>query len=142
MWDSSIQGYRLKKRLHGSRYTDQKFHKNEIKLTKIVEAYYGTSNVVTSFHPMWAISPKQVLYEYDIYVKDRRLLIEYNGIQHYEYTPFFHHNERNFIRQQRRDKIKSVLAKENEFKLIVFKYDEPLFKDYVLNKLEGKCNDN
>lgn len=137
MWDSSLQGYRLKKRSRGSRYTIQDFHKNEIRLTKIIEAYYGTSNVVTSFHPSWAVSPRQVLYEYDILIKDKKILIEYNGRQHYEFTPFFHKYERNFVKQKQRDRCKIRLAKENGFKLIIFKYDEPMFKDYVLNKLEG-----
>ena len=141
MWDSSIQGYRLKKRSRGSRYTIQEFHKSEIKLTKIIESYYGTSNVVTSYHPKWAISPRQVLYEYDIFIKDKKLLIEYNGKQHYEFTPFFHKYERNFVKQQQRDKRKIKLAKENGFKLMIFRYDEPIFKDYVLNKLE-EYNDN
>lgn len=138
MWDSSLQGYRLKKRLRGSRYTVQEFHKNEIRLTKIIESYYGAPNVVTSFHPVWAVSPRQVLYEYDIYIKNSKLLIEYNGRQHYEFTPFFHKNERNFTRQQKRDSDKILLAEENGFNLVIFKYDEPIFKDYVLNKLGEK----
>lgn len=137
MWDSSIQGYRLKKRSRGSRYTIQDYHKNEIRLTKILESYYGVSDIVTSFHPKWAISPRQVLYEFDIYIKSKKILIEYNGIQHYEFTPFFHKYERNFIKQQQRDRHKIKLAKENGFNFIVFKYDEPIFKDYVLNKVEG-----
>jgi hypothetical protein len=136
MWDSSSQGYRLKKKSSGSRYTELEFHKNEIRLTKILESYYGASNVVTSFHPKWAISPRRVLYEFDIFIKNKNILVEYNGIQHYEFTPFFHKYERNFIKQQRRDRDKKKLAKENGFKLVIFKYDEPIFKDHVLNKIE------
>lgn len=135
MWDSSVQGYRLKKRSRGSRYTVQNFHKNEIELTKIIESYYGVSNVVTSYHPKWAISPRQVLYEYDIFIKNKDILVEYNGRQHYEFTPFFHKNERNFRKQQQRDAHKVKLAKKNGGTLIIFRYDEPMFKDYVLNKL-------
>jgi hypothetical protein len=137
IWDSKAQGYRLRKKSSGSRYTNLEFHKNEIKLTKILESYYGASDVVTSFHPLWAVTQRRVLYEFDIYIKSKKLLIEYNGIQHYEFTPFFHKFQRNFIKQQRRDKDKAQLAKDNGFKLIVFKYDEPIFKDYVLNKIEG-----
>lgn len=136
-WDSSISGFRLKKRLAGSRYTQSEYHKNEIKLTKILEKLYGKRNIITSYHPIWAFSTKHVLYEFDIYIKNKDILIEYNGIQHYEFTPFFHKTKLNFLNQLRRDKNKARLAKKNGKKLIIFRYNEPLFKDYVINKIEG-----
>lgn len=136
MWDSSIQGYRLKKRSRGSRYTNENFHKSEIKLTKIIEDHYGSNNVVTAFHPIWAETPRRVLYEFDIFIKSENVLIEYNGKQHYEFTPFFHKYAKTFVKQQQRDKHKAKLAKNNGYQLIIFKYDEPIFKDYVLDKIE------
>lgn len=139
-WESSIQGYRLKKKNSGSRYTQSDFHKNEIRLTKILEQHYGKENVITSFHPIWAISRKKVLYEYDIFVVNRNILIEYNGQQHYEFIPFFQKTKANFKKQLARDKAKVKLAKKNGKNLIVFKYDEPIFKDYVINKIEGELH--
>lgn len=137
MWDSSIQGFRLKKRSRGSRYTIEDFHKSEIKLTKIIEDYYGSNVVVTAFHPIWAETPRKVLYEFDIFIKNTNILIEYNGKQHYEFTPFFHKYERNFRKQQQRDNHKAKLALDNGYNLIIFRYDEPIFKDYVLDKIES-----
>ena len=137
MWDSSIQAYRLKKRYRGSRYTKEQYHSSEIKLTRIIEAYYGDNNVHTSIHPIWAETDKGVLFEFDILIKSENILIEYNGIQHYEYTKFFQRTKKRFNDQKKRDKTKYKLAKENGYSVIVFKYDEPLFKDYVISKIKG-----
>ena len=139
-WEFSIEGFRLKKRMTGSRYTQNNYHKNEIKLTKILEKYYGKKNIITSYHPIWAMSSKFVLFEYDIYIKNKDILIEYNGQQHYEYTPFFHKSKSEFLSQIKRDKSKTRLAKKNGKKLIVFKYNEPLFEDYIINKIEGESH--
>lgn len=136
MWDSSIQGFRLKKRNTGSRYTKSDFHKTEIKLTKILEQHYGTENVVTSYHPLWAVSKKDVLYEFDIYIKSKDILIEYDGRQHYEYVKFIQKKYKNFLAQKSRDKRKAKLAKKQGKTLILFRYDEPIFGDYVINKVE------
>jgi hypothetical protein len=139
-WESSIQGFRLKKKNSGSRYTQNEFHKNEILLTKFLEQYYGKKNIITSYHPIWALSKKNVLYEYDIYIKTIDVLIEYNGQQHYEFIPFFQKTKSNFKKQVSRDKLKVRLAKKNGKKLIIFKFDEPIFKDYVINKIEGELH--
>jgi hypothetical protein len=137
-WDSSIQGFRLKKKNNGSRYTKTDFHKNEIKLTKILEQVYGSKNIITSYHPIWAESVKQVLLEYDIFIKTKNILVEYNGRQHYEYVPFFHSSYKDFLQQKRRDSKKKRLAKNQGVQLVIIKYDEPMFKDYIINKIEGK----
>jgi hypothetical protein len=139
-WEASIQGFRLKKKNQGSRYTQSDYHKNEIILTKLLEKYYGKKNIITSYHPIWALSKKNVLYEFDIYIKNKDVLIEYNGEQHYEFVPFFQKTKSKFKEQVQRDKRKSRLAKKNGKKLIVFKYDEPIFEDYIINKIEGELN--
>lgn len=136
-WDKDINGFRLKKRTAGSRYNQAEYHKTEIRLTKLIEQYYGKSNVITSFHPMWALSNKNVLYEYDILIKSKKFLIEYNGNQHYQQHPVFHKDRSDFLLQVKRDKRKARLARKNNFKLIIFRYDEPIFKDYVIKKIEG-----
>lgn len=138
MYDNKLSGYRLKKRNTGSRYTQEDFHKTEKILTALVEQHFGKSKVYTSFHPTWAVSPKGVLYEYDIVIHGEKLLIEYNGRQHYEFVPFFHKTLAKFFKQKRNDKIKRKLAKSNGYKLIVFKYDEPITINYVINKLEKR----
>lgn len=135
MWDSKLRGFRIKKRNTGSRYTQERYHKTETKLVKIVERIYGKDKVYTSYHPEWAVSEKSVLYEYDIYVPSRRLLIEFNGRQHYEFVPHFHKTMSNFKKQLRRDTIKKGLAFLNDYDLVIFRYDEPITKNFVLSKI-------
>ena len=139
IYDSSIRGFRLKKAKNGTatRYVRKKFHSHEIELTKILERYYGASNVVTGYHPLWAVSEKGALLEYDIFIKDKKILIEYNGIQHYQFTKFFHKVHSRFFAQEKRDVHKIQLAKDNDFKLVVVKYDEPLVEDYIVMKIGG-----
>lgn len=138
IWDEQLQGIRLRKKNNGSssRYTNSKYHLTETKLVKIIETIFGKKNVITSWHPLWAHSSKKALFEYDIYVPSHNLLIEYNGIQHYIYTPFFQKRKSVFIKQQKRDRLKKKLAKDNGYTLIIFKYDEPIILDYVKNKVE------
>jgi len=137
IYDSKIKGYRLKKRLRGSRYTVESYHKTEIELTKILEDKFGKGNVVTGFHPKWAVGEKGVLLEFDILIKNKNILIEYNGRQHYTHTKFFHKTRREFVEQKLRDRAKRRMAADNGYVFITFRYDEPIFKDYVLKKIEA-----
>ena len=142
--DEKINGYRLKKKENGTstRYVRKKYHSHEISLTKIIEKFYGPKEVITGYHPLWAVSKKGALLEFDIYIPSKNLLIEYNGQQHYQFIACFHKNKTRFVEQQRRDRKKQKLAKKNNYKLIIFKYDEPLFEDYVINKIQGVINGN
>lgn len=144
MLDEKIDGYRLRKIKNGTstRYIQKKFHSHEISLAKIIEKFYGPTQVVTGYHPLWAISKKGALLEFDIAIPNKKILIEYNGEQHYHFISSFHKTKTRFIEQKRRDKRKETLAKKYNYKLIVFKFDEPLFEDYVINKIEGKLNAN
>lgn len=135
IWDSSIKGFRHKKRNTGSRYTKDKYHKHEIELTKYIEDFYGKSVVVTGFHPDWAVSTRGALLEFDILIKPN-VLIEYNGRQHYEYVEFFHKEYATFLEQKKRDEEKAILASRNGYELIIFSYTEPMVKDYIISKIE------
>ncbi len=139
IWDTSIRGFRLKKRGRGSRYNKNKFHATETRLARIVESIFGKTNVCVSFYPEWAKSPKGVLYEFDILVKDRNLLIGYNGEQHYKFVKFFHKTRAKSYHQQVRDKVKRQVASTNGYTLVEFKYTEPIIKDYIANKLDSLC---
>lgn len=60
--------------------------------------------------------------EIDCFNAELRLGVEYNGIQHYKYKPFFHKNFEAFRNQQYRDEMKRSLCKENGIKLIEVPY--------------------
>ena len=54
------------------------------------------------------------------------IIIEYNGKQHYEYTPFFHKSKLDFLKQQYRDNKLREYCKLNNIKLVEIKYDQNL----------------
>ena len=56
--------------------------------------------------------------ELDMYNPYLNLAIEYDGIQHRKYTPFYHKSHDDFISQQSRDLLKRKLCKEYNLDLI------------------------
>ena len=63
---------------------------------------------------------------YDFYLKDYNMLIEYNGIQHYEFKPYFHKTLHDFHKQLHHDWLKRKYARKNNIKLMVVSYKENL----------------
>lgn len=63
--------------------------------------------------------------------------VEYNGRQHYHYTPGMHKNVESFRLQQYRDEMKIKLCKENDFNLIIVPYtiDIQSIENYLIHKL-------
>ena len=72
-------------------------------------------------------------YPYDFYLPDFNLLIEYNGIQHYEEVPYFHRSPSSFDGQLTRDRIKKEYAEKNGIKLLVIPYWEFKNIDKILS---------
>ena len=61
--------------------------------------------------------------ELDCYNPELKLAVEYNGIQHYKYIPYFHKNKEAFLNQKYRDEMKRTKCKENGIRLIEVPYD-------------------
>ena len=87
--------------------------------------------------------------ELDYYCEELKLAFEYNGIQHYEYTPHFHNNNiQEFHEQQERDKFKKQRCEEEDVYLIIIPYqyncynEEELYEyiDEKIRKWENKMN--
>ena len=70
--------------------------------------------------------------ELDLYNDSLKLGIEYNGIQHYEYTERFHKNYSDFSKQKARVALKKQLCKENGVTLIVVPYVVDCIPSYLL----------
>ena len=49
-------------------------------------------------------------------------MLEYNGKQHYEYTPYFHENYQVFMNQVNRDTILKTYCNKNKIKLLQIPY--------------------
>lgn len=60
--------------------------------------------------------------ELDCYNKDLKLALEYNGIQHYKFSPYFHRNKDAFLNQKYRDELKRRMCVENGIRLIEVPY--------------------
>lgn len=70
----------------------------------------------------------------DFYLPQFNTVIEFHGIQHYEYQSFFHRDEDAFGRQVDRDKRLRQYCKQHKINLIEIKYDQIDNIDKILNK--------
>lgn len=61
--------------------------------------------------------------ELDCFNPELKLAVEYNGVQHYKYVPYFHKNKEAFLNQKYRDEMKRVKCKENGIRLVEVPYD-------------------
>lgn len=74
--------------------------------------------------------------ELDCYNTELNLAVEYNGIQHYKYTPYFHRNKEHFMTQKYRDDMKRRICKEYGINLIEVPYTVKIqnIKSYIVNE--------
>ena len=108
--------------------------KGEKACKRYVQRYFRKS--FTKIRPDFLKDPttKRNL-EIDLYNDSLKLGVEYNGIQHYEFTPRFHKTYGVFRRQKERDVLKKRLCRENGVTLIVVPYDEESIPSYIHSKL-------
>ena len=63
---------------------------------------------------------KYILVDYYFELKNKKYIVEYNGLQHYEYVPLFHDNDLDiFLKQKRRDQWLNEYCKQNNIELIM-----------------------
>ena len=74
--------------------------------------------------------------ELDCFDQDMRLAVEYNGIQHYKYVPYFHKNREAFFNQKYRDDMKRRICRENGITLIEVPYLIPVsnIRAYIIRE--------
>jgi len=77
--------------------------------------------------------------ELDCFNEELKLACEYNGIQHYKFTPFFHKNNESFLNQKYRDDMKRRICKDNNITLIEVPYyiKHHQIKDFIISKLKS-----
>jgi hypothetical protein len=75
--------------------------------------------------------------ELDLYNQGLNLALEYNGVQHRKYSPFFHRKYEDFLSQQDRDQFKRQRCKDLKIDLIevpdTVKYED--LEDYIRQEL-------
>lgn len=74
--------------------------------------------------------------ELDCFNEELRLAVEYNGVQHYKYTPYFHKSYEHFLNQKYRDFMKRTLCKEAGINLIEVPYTVKIQDIYKFLRLE------
>lgn len=73
--------------------------------------------------------------ELDGYNPNLGIAFEYNGIQHYEYTPYYHKCFQDFLDQKRRDRVKINTCKRYGILLIVIPYYIDDTQSYIADQL-------
>lgn len=112
--------------------------KGERECRRVLENYFGKpfpkcrpnfmNNEVTNFN-----------LELDCYCPEIKLGCEYNGRQHYEYTPYFHKNKEAFHNQKYRDYMKRNLCNNNNIQLIEVPYTVKTqdIENFIVKKLKS-----
>ena len=83
--------------------------------------------------PKWLPGNKRMPLELDGYCQELNLAFEYNGIQHYQFTPSFHKTCANLLDQQDRDKLKISLCNKLGITVIVIPYLVKFTKQSLYN---------
>jgi hypothetical protein len=73
----------------------------------------------------------------DAYINELNIGFEYDGIQHFRYTPQWHRTKAEFQRALDRDKRKEELCRQNRITLIRIKYDEDCTPDLITKKVSS-----
>jgi hypothetical protein len=75
--------------------------------------------------------------ELDCFDPELKIAVEYNGVQHYQYIPFFHKNKEAFLNQKYRDDMKRRMCQENGVLLIEVPHTIKLenIKEFIENAL-------
>jgi len=74
----------------------------------------------------------------DLYIgKPYYIAFEYDGIQHFKYTPGLHKTEKDFEKSLKRDKEKELLCKKRGISLIRIKYSDTLTLDFLQDKINS-----
>ncbi len=74
--------------------------------------------------------------ELDLYCPELKLAIEYNGRQHYHYTPYIHGSIEEFNKQVYRDKLKNRLCQKHGVRLITVSYTVSDIRSYLHTQLQ------
>ena len=121
---------------HKKPKSPRSYDKTEKMCRKILEKHFNAK--FPSVRPDWLKSPvtKKNL-ELDCYNSDLGIALEYNGKQHYTYTPHFHKSKKDFYSQVHRDDWKRKRCKEIGIKLIEVPYwvGEIDLENYILKRV-------
>ena len=116
-----------------------RYSKGEIECRRVLE-YLFPGNKFPSSRPDFLrnnVTGGNYNLELDCFNEQLRIAVEYNGIQHYKFSNFFHRNKDQFENQKYRDELKRRMCKENGILLITVPYDVKLenIKSFIETEL-------
>lgn len=123
---------------------DKRSSMGEKKIARFLEQ----SNI--SYIPQMYFSNWQIgIHYFDFYIPVYNLVLEFHGIQHYEFNEYFHKTQEEFIYRKQKDKDKKDAALQNNLNYISIKYtlidDLDSILTYIFNSTtipegsRGKC---
>jgi hypothetical protein len=136
-YDSQIEGYRKKKRIRKEYKKFDKRWKGQDRLERALKALVGGRNIFREARFNWSPSPTGSLLEYDFYIPVYGLLVEFNGEEHFAFSPWFHCRRSDFDKQQLHDELKKKYAKEKGLRLVIFTEDDDLTIENVALRLKS-----
>jgi len=112
-------------------------YKNEEKCRDVVQRIFNRP--FKKSRPDFLRNPKTNRnLELDVFNEDLKIAVEYNGIQHRTYAPYFHKSPKDFEEQLQRDDFKKKRCKETGICLIVvpdtIRYHE--IEEYIKSELK------
>lgn len=107
---------------------------------KKIRKYLQDNNIIFEEQKAVLVNNRYLRFDFYIESKNKKIAIEYNGIQHYEKIGFFG-GEEGFIKQQQRDKEKEEYCKKHNIELIIIPYNnETLLQTNLLaQRLNGQA---
>lgn len=104
------------------------------KSEKFIESFLNQKNILFYIHHNfeWLKINNCNLYV-DFYIPSKNLIIEYNGLQHYKYIPYFHKNEDNFKKRQKYDEFKYTSIINHGIELLIIDYNQDILE--ILNDI-------
>lgn len=124
------------KQIDHSTSSPKKVYKNETRCREIFENLFKTD--FPKVRPSFIVNDKTgKKLELDGYNDKLKLAFEYQGQQHYNFSPYFHKSQEDFTNQVYRDKLKKELCEKNNITLIEIPYSIEYkdLEDYIKMKL-------
>jgi len=129
LWDKKYKIFRKKLNATATKY------KAQHSLYEICKSLYGMAFEEVAFPQCY--SKKGALLRFDIYIPNRRILIEYHGRQHFEFNKFFHKTKKGFKNAQLRDLRKKAFCSKFGYILIEFCPDDKIFAHEIKMKIDA-----
>lgn len=110
----------------------------ESKGERSIEEYLLENNIQYEKQKTFDDCRHKMLLRYDFYLPQFNTLIEFDGQQHYTFTPRFHGDTDGFNLMQKRDMIKTKYAHQHDISLIRIKWNEEKNIPTILETVKHK----